>query len=287
MNRRRTSARGSYVKGIILLAVLLVGLFIYNKVSREGVPGYVVDVFSDQSVDVREVDQYSEAEQDSVRKAAAGFWTYRSERDGKDMPMAVRDRIELRENGIIWRVRTETLYLPSGDSTSFTHISHAFLIPFGRLDAGMSVSEVHFIGLVWIHDNDTCYTPIHKKIPDFDSHAWTRVAFRNWIHQSIDTTFILHGREYSPYGDADLAAFFPAGAIGLIDSINIGQCPHSLTHGGLVKEAVLEDVKDMTVDARLEERVRRLVDTYYIDYCLKPVLEKRSTGTAPATGTIE
>ncbi|MBD3393202.1 MAG: hypothetical protein GF418_13815 [Chitinivibrionales bacterium] len=43
----------------------------------------------------------------------------------------------------------------------------------------------------------------------------------------------------------------------------------------------------MTVDARLEERVRRLVDTYYIDYCLKPVLEKRSTGTAPATGTIE
>ncbi len=278
MKRRPSRARSSYTKGILLLVGLVLAFYVYHKVSKEGIPTQFVDMFGEPTIDLRSVKKFQEAQQDSVRKALAGFWTYRSERGGPDMPMAVDDRIELKDNGITWRVRTETLFLPSGDSARLTQISHAFLVPFGITDpkTQLVISEVHFIGLIWAHGTDTCYVPVHKKIPDFDSFAWTRVASRSWLHRRSDEALELFGSLYKPYDGADKTRFFPEKSIGLIDSINVRQCLPGLTKAQLVREALLSDVRKVTVARRTVEDVRRIVKDYYVPYCLKPLVAERA-----------
>jgi hypothetical protein len=289
MNRRPARARAPYAKSIVLLIALVLAFYIYNKVSKEGIAGRIVEMFGQPEVNLAEIKQFDDSQKKQILHGAAGFWTYRSERGGSDMPMGLDDRIELKDNGIVWRVRTETLFLPSGDSTIFVHISHAFLNPFGRANEedGLALSEVHFIGLIWIHGADTCYVPTHKKVANFDDQVWTRSAIGSWLHRMDNGALELDGHKYSRYPDSARVRFFPGGAIDLIDSINIRECPPGMTLSGLIREALVRDLETVTVAQRTADDVQKLTERYYVDFCLKPLVISRTGGISRKKGRVD
>jgi hypothetical protein len=286
MHRRPAWARASYAKSIVLLVVLVLAFYIHNKVSKEGVPSQLVEMFGQPEVNLAEIEQFADSEKRAILREAAGFWTYRSARGGRDMPMAVDDRIELKDNGIVWRVRTETLFLPSGDSTVFVQIAHAFLNPFGGA-SGLTLSELHFIGLIWIHDADTCYVPTHKKLADFDEQVWTRSVIGNWLHRMDDGAFELDGKGYDRYPDSARAMFFPEGQIDLIDSINIKECSPDVTRPALIREALVRDAEAVSVGQRAADEVRRIAEDYYTEFCLRPLVISRTGGISRKKGKME
>jgi hypothetical protein len=246
---------GSFTKALILAIILVFSFFMYTRISKDGLPRQVLDIFDEGKVDFTKLEQYTGEQKDSIKAAIAGFWVYESDSAG---PLHLRDRIELKDNGIAWRTIQYRVVFPAGESESLTHIQHAYCNPYAPAgeSPGHMYAESRIIRQVYVYQNDTCYGQSHEDAI--------------WELRADGTRFELKGRRYASYGDRDLAIFFPEGAIDLIDDITVEKCPVGVTVPIIMRGAIIAHARADTVAVRDSAWVAALGADYYTPLCLVP-----------------
>jgi hypothetical protein len=214
-----------------------------------------------------------------IKKKNAGFW-YCNDVRGKQMPfLSVSDRIELKDNGIFWRVRHDMIHLPSGDSIDFSAITNGYMQPFykSKTHADSIVCQVHFIGQVMIAGNDTCYIehtrmsddPKKSVMPDIlrtpQRQAGEVASDTAWDIVADGKRFGFDGRDYSAFDTAGpaLYSFFPKGATKLVGKISVVQCSNEMYLEMFAKQAIVKDFAAMSVQERTQQEILNDIDTYY------------------------
>lgn len=246
------------LKGIVLALLLVVLLVFYSRVVQNGVPEQFGGLFDTSYDDGRHLEQFERPVRDAYKKKYAGFW--HAEEMLSDA-IRLKDRLELKDNGIIWQVLHYQMRLPGGDSTSFTHVRHAYLDPYGRdtRDTTEVVGEMHIIGQVYYASDDTCYGPSGENLL--------------WKVGRTQEGLRFHGRDYASYETASLDTFFPAGAIKLIDNINVPKCPEKTGLRSFLHLRLARAFQKMNPSANPEDKVKELLHQYYAPIILDPMVE--------------
>lgn len=205
--------------------------------------------------------RYTEAEKEQQKKVVAGFWT---RLDDSTSNPRVRDRIELKENGIVWRVIATMYRLPSTASASLYTIEYAYCNPFGLegTDTSISVHEYSVIRQSQVFGADSCYNP---------GQINTIVGLR-----LLDTsTLEFNGQRYHRYDSTDLSLFFPPHLIDLIDKLNVRQCSATTNPVRLIREALITDMQlpALSQEQRTISETEQLTRTYYWPYCFTTLKE--------------
>jgi len=200
----------SLARPLIMLAALAVAFLLYYAVTRKGMPTdftYMFDAVDTEGA--HEWAPFTEAQQDSVRRALAGF--RESERIDSLGPVTLRllDRLELKDNGIFWQVRQYTV---AGEVTGrFSHVLNGYLIPFGasRKTPGKLLSDVRIIRQAYVAGADTCYGPSQ--------------ADSTWKLYTGNGGFGWKNVRFAPYEGA-LTAFFEPGIIDIPENLYTREC---------------------------------------------------------------
>jgi hypothetical protein len=215
----------------------------------------------------------------AYRKKSAGFWQCSGVPSRQCPFMSVSDRIELKDNGIFWRVRRDVAHLLSGDSVDFVTITNGYMQPFykSKTCSDSILCQVHFIGQVMISGNDTCYTE-HARMSDDPKKSIMpdilRTPQRQQGQVAADTAWdIVVGpkgigmeeRSYSAYDTAGAAlySFFPKGATKLVGNISVARCANTVSLENSVKNALIKDFAGTTVESRTQDNIVQTVNTYY------------------------
>jgi hypothetical protein len=232
-------------------------------------------ILTETGVDKYKRGEFDEARQDSLRKTLAGFWTWDDTGAG-DRAARLCDRIEVKDNGIIWQVQQYWIRLPSGDTTAMTLVHQAFLTPFAWLDQQQKilVCEVRILKKVRISGRDTCYIPaVEKTVGMSEKEASYYPTMESTWHITVnDGRFNWEGREYTSWGSRDLSLFFPKGAVKLVDDIRIVQCSGKSPDRVVLREKIAADVATDIAATRTNADIARTLQRYYLPYCLQPLL---------------
>ncbi len=270
---RKPTSKNSFVKGIVLLVALVIGFVFYSR-SDELIAGLtgVLNEIEEPS----EVDPFEEERKKEITESLAGFWTHDSEEGSDHRNMSVHDRIELIDNGIIWRVKTEEYYLPAGDTASLTTIIQAFLHPgFFAEESTQTIScDIRVLKKVLIHNNDTCYKPVYSQQEDGwkQDTVWYPLDEQTWYVRRNGDSLFLDGKIYQSYGDKPLDRFFPEGAIDLVDNIAVERCPSRLIETVFVRNQIAQSITELSEAHKDSAAVVKLLDSYYVPFCMKPII---------------
>jgi hypothetical protein len=139
----------------------------------------------------------------------AGFWQY--DRAANDTNPGIRDRIEIKDNGIIWRVIIYKFPTPTSDTNIFVKASTGYLRPFAsnKDNPSLLTFDLHIIRQTFA-GKDTCYSN-----PNPDT-TWEILRLANGLQTGNIT--------YTPFDTSDMSHFFPKGAVAMVDAITVNQC---------------------------------------------------------------
>jgi hypothetical protein len=274
----KSASQKSYQKALLLAIAFVVVLIIANSLLKfVSHPGNIFRPHMDGGIA-----NFIELNTDEIalmRKKTAGFWQCNGVRGQQTPFLSVSDRIELKDNGIFWRVRCDVAHLPSGDSVDFITITNGYMQPYSRSKtcADSILCQVHFIGQVIIDGNDTCYLE-HARMSDDPKKSVVPEILRTPQRQqgevAADTAwdiiikgkvFALEGRSYAPYDTAGAAlySFFPRGATKLVGKISVPPCANTVSMENSVKKALVHDMAGTSVESRTQENIVKTVNTYY------------------------
>jgi hypothetical protein len=170
--------------------------------------------------------RFSEEQKTIYLKGLAGFWTFDLEKMAGGKLVSKKDRLEIKENGIVWQVVEWKMTMPVADTAAtFTHIRTAYINPYG-ISRGDTLSDAYVLSQAFICGNDTC----------FGGYNYSEL----WQISRRGGDLMISKRNYRPYR-GDLTAFFPPGAVDLVESSE-KQLYYDTIAGG-VKETKLNFVK--------------------------------------------
>jgi hypothetical protein len=255
MNRK--SSKETTLRGLVLLGVLIVLVIFLSKIDI--LTKYAETIFSVNSFSSS--DSGATTATDSLRveyyNLVAGFWEHSS--------ADLYDRIELKDNGIIWQYTEKTFAFPYNVSKKITRVLTSFLSPM-RFGAGnYAMSNLRIIRETWIGYNnppDTCY----------GKNFYDIVANTSFSSDALghDTLFF-DGVAYTRY-KGELKDFFPDGVILLVDDIRLRSCSKLNPLQDWLRENLSYSFNDREIpfDA-LKFEQEQLLKKYYIPYCLSKV----------------
>jgi hypothetical protein len=214
-------------------------------------------------------DSFDEKKKEELKARNAGFWQFASDTNTDNSMIYMTDRFELKTNGIFWQVKEYTIGLPSKKTTRFMHIVNGYMNPFAKADKSFDsiVCDVHIIRQAFIMGRDTCYGPSKTDT--------------TWVVIADGKRFKLDDRAYSSYDTAGAAlyAFFPKGALEIVDKVTIYQCPKAAGFQEYAKNAVAADMVTVKVEKLTPDAVQKIIDAYYrffLEYTLTTSLEQGS-----------
>jgi hypothetical protein len=196
---------------------------------------------------------FDDKKKEELKKRNGGFWQFASDTNTDNATFYMTDRIELKTNGIFWQVSEYTLGLPSKQTARFTKIVQGYLNPFAKEGKSLDtlVCDVHIIRQAYIMGKDTCYGPSNTDT--------TMVVVAN------GKRFEFEGKVYAPYDTAGpaLSAFFPKGAVDIVDKISIHQCQNASGFDNYAKNAIAADMVTVTAEKLTTDAVQKIIDAYY------------------------
>ena len=264
------SASKSYTKAAVMLAAIVgIVLFMSIKPDPKSFEAFFSGLGQTSTMNINRHDMppaYEEAQKDSIKKTFAGFWTYDGEFSDH---VQLFDRIEFKDNGIIWRFTKWTVELPSGDTATVAQMTQAYASPYAPL-AGDPLTincEAQVIKQVNMHAADTVYGTV------FPPELWT-IALR-------DSAFELGGRPYTSYGDSSLADFFPSGMVNLVADGRVVRSPVDFPVLEWLRAELVEDAKKLLPSSD-PARIRQVVAEWYVPLCLRMAYAAPTGGTIPA-----
>lgn len=283
--RKRSSASGSYIKAMVMLAVLVFVYLIATTVKQKGLGAFGGMFQVGETISESPFDKLDDDGKRRLMVAIARFW----ERD-LDTGIAWlggRDAIELQSSGILWRVVDRWAVLPDGDTARFRHTYDAFLRPFGWAVDGDSVltCDVRILRQMRTHGSDTCYGPRDVDI--------------TWHVGIVDGAIALSGQPFSTY-QGDVYEFFPEGAVQALEdayrasdkrvlrsaykvdsgssviklsrplgdkgsqvNFDLDSCPGDLSFAAYARDRIAAVVETRQPGPFSEEHVRALLDSTY------------------------
>jgi hypothetical protein len=208
----RLSSQSSFMKVLFLGIVLALVLVATHRLQRNGLPGALNDLLSQsQSARPGQYAPLNESEQTAHGRRLAGFWSAELRGQSEAGSFDGWDRIELKDNGIVWRVTHYTLRLPGGDSVYYQRTYDAYLRPFGWVKEKDSVlaCDVRILRQATIAGPDTCFGPGPLDV------VWD-VGMRS------PAPAFAAAVEYQSYS-GDIKKFFPADAIAMLQRAYNGE----------------------------------------------------------------
>jgi len=236
------------MRGLMLLAILVALCMVLSKI--DVLIGYAEQVFSAKSLSYSTTDDA--ATTDSLRheyyNLIAGFWEHSSNN--------LYGRMELKDNGIIWQYTEKTFAFPDNSSKKITRAWTGFLSPSRFGENNYASSNLRVIRETWFMP-DTCY----------GRNFYDIVANTDF---SNDTLFF-DSVPYTRY-TGELADFFPAGALALVDDIKVRPCNKINPLADWLRQnlAYSFDGREIPFDA-LKFEQEQLLKKYYIPYCLSRI----------------
>lgn len=193
---------GSGIKNVfltLLIATCLAGLY-YGFVHLK-----VIIAKSPQQVRLyyKKAYRFSEQEKAGFLRNHAGLWQFNIETliDGKVVKKT--DRIEIKNNGIVWQVIEWTIPMPSDSTITFCQIRTAYLKPYGVV-GGDSIVDAFVLSQAFINGTDTCIG------------SWNYPEL--WSFRMAGSALTLNRRQYAIY-NGELDNFFPAGSVSFVESV--------------------------------------------------------------------
>lgn len=216
----------------------------------------------------------SEEDHTPIRKEIMGYWVLDYEKDGR----IITDRIELLENGIMWRVYTESVTLPSGKKNNLTLISQSYIRPLLEFvdDPKHYFCEGTFVKKVAIIGDDTCFV----------SRSRNDIWVENMTIKRINKEKLLvDKREYRQYKNSDLTKFFPKDALSLVDKLAMGRCAHLGEAHTIIRNFITGDITESTYNSK------DVIEKYFVPLSLQTFLHKEilreKIGNYTLTVTLE
>ncbi|MBD3317994.1 MAG: hypothetical protein GF344_19595 [Chitinivibrionales bacterium] len=281
MLQRNKPNQSAFLKAVVLGAALVLGLVFYTRIPKT--VGAINQLFLQIDNGEAPADTLLEAQKDSVRSVFAGFWIHNGSGGNHRPHIHLDDRIELQQNGIIWRTLTETLTLPSGRKFRHSSIKHSYLVPFARSeeDSGSVLCQVASIKRARIFKGDTCYeVVVHEEVSGFNNQKVEVRESTVWDLKRAGEKLLVDGRPYQPYGDPDLSGFFPKNMLGVVDDITVRPCSKEEGKRALVRRAIGKDLAGIRGE-RSAETVSGIINEYYAPECLRPLLLELTGGAKP------
>ncbi len=196
---------------------------------------------------------FDEKKKEELKARNAGFWHFSSDTNTGNSMIYLTDRFELKPNGIFWQVKEYTIGLPSKKSVRFMHIVNGYMNPFAKADKTVDsiICDVRVIRQVYIMDKDTCYGPSNMDT--------------TWVVVADGKRFGLDNKTYFPYDTAGAAlyAFFPKGALDIVDKITIYQCRKAAWFPAFAQNAVAADMVTVKVEKLSPDALQKIIDAYY------------------------
>ena len=198
----RKSPKNAVFRSFVLIAAFVVLLSLMGRIGE--LTDYFESVFAESSFEAAM--EATDSLRNDYYNLIVGFWEHSSD--------TLNDRIELLDNGIIWRFTEQNFNFPYNVRGEIARVSHAYLMPvrFGEDDDNFAVSNLRIIREVWFMP-DTCFGNSFYDIV-------AKTSFRN------DTLFF-DGVPYTRY-EGELTEFFPAGSLNLlgvnIQALSIPSC---------------------------------------------------------------
>jgi hypothetical protein len=146
-----------------------------------------------------------------------------------------------------------TLGLPSKKTARFMKIVTGYLNPFAKDGKSLDtiICDAHIIRQVFLMGNDTCYGPSNTDTTWLVIANGKRLELDKRVYASYDTS-----------GQA-LYAFFPTGALSIVDKISIYQCSRAMGFQTFAKAAIAADMVTVTVEKLTPDAVQKIIDAYY------------------------
>jgi hypothetical protein len=201
-------SNSGYMKALMGIVLIIMVIVLINNLSKKAdLQDY--SKYKAKIGNYKNLNPFSEPQKDSVSKEIAGFWQYN--KAAEDTNPGISDRIEIKDNGIIWRVITYKYLTPTNDTTVFVKASTAYLRPFAsnRDNSSFLTFDLHIIRQTFA-GKDTCYSN-----PNPDT-TWEILRTVNGLQTGNLT--------YTPFDTSDLVHFFPAGAVAMVDAVSVDPC---------------------------------------------------------------
>ncbi|MBN1761093.1 MAG: hypothetical protein JW863_22380 [Chitinispirillaceae bacterium] len=247
---KKGSSKSSFVQAVLLIVFLVLGYLGYSVLKKGGLTAGLNSFLDTDISDFRSLQSMKEEQKTALQKAFGGFWVYRT--TSEDAPVQKEERLELRDNGIIWQVIRWQVVYPDADTAVYYHVRHGYLNPYSiAADEKSVVCEVRTIRQVFIVDGDTCFGK-----SQVDELWQTRIS---------DSLLIMNRRRYQVY-TGELVDFFPEGMIDLIDKLIINDCTHGFGLGQVVREHLQNCYQN--------NEWTRSCDTNYLQQALSGYFEK-------------
>jgi hypothetical protein len=182
---------------VLLAALCCIGIYGFMRAINNAVKGPKrVELY------YKGAQRFSEESKPRYLKGIAGFWTFDLEKIAGGKLISKRDRLEIKENGIVWEVVEWKMTMPGADSAeTFYHIRTAFINPYGVLK-GDSLSDAYILSQEFIGAGDTCFGGYNY------SELWQISRRGEYLEISK--------RNYRLY-KGDIEDFFPHGIIDLVE----------------------------------------------------------------------
>jgi hypothetical protein len=214
---------------------------------------------------------FDDKKKEALKARNAGFWQYASDTNSDNSMIYFTDRFELKPNGIFWQVKEYTIGLPSRKTARFMHIVNGYMNPFAMADKSLDsiVCDVRIIRQAFVMGNDTCYGPSNTDT--------------TWQVAANGKKFGLNGHAYAPYDTSGpaLFAFFPKGALEIVDKITIYQCSKAASFAGYAKTVIAADMVTVKVEKLAPDAIQKIIDAYYRFFLEATILSSLEIGQKP------
>lgn len=201
-------SNSGYTKALMGIALITMIVLLINNLSKKAeLQDY--SKYKAKINNYKNLIPFSEQQKDSVSKEVAGFWQFNKAAEGTNP--GITDRIEIKDNGIIWRVVTYKYLTPTNDTAIFVKASTAYLRPFAsnKDNPSFLTFDLHIIRQTFA-GKDTCYSN-----PNPDT---------TWEILRSDTELQTGNTTYTPFDTSDLMHFFPEGSIAMVDAVTVNPC---------------------------------------------------------------
>ena len=225
----------------MLLGVLIILVFSLGKI--DVLTRYADSIFAPRVYE--DTNDGLEEQRQQYYDMIAGFWVHESD--------FLYDKIELKDNGIIWQHSKMTFLFPYNVYGNIERVSTSYLMPVKIDNDRSAVSNQRVIRETWIKEN-ICYG---RNFYDL----LTNTDYRN------DTLFV-EGISYIRY-EGEIENFFEEGVLDLVDDIKLRRCTFGFPLQDWLRENISNsfDARDIPFDA-LKFEQEELVKKFYVPYCL-------------------
>jgi len=249
----KDKGRTAIVKAGVLTIGLIFGLIAYSKISTTDMSAKLLTMFDETGSKYTNRIEFPETTKVELKKTFAGFWTFQSSPDANPR---IDDRIELKDNGIVWQISRVDYTLPSGAVTSIMNIVFGYNDPFSLSDKDSSFTVCNYVKVrqIWIYDNDTCYGQSNEA--------------GVWVVRMEDGSINRNGRNYDSFGNGDLSQFFPSNnLIPLVDKVDLPACPPQTNRLTFIRGKLNEDLTQWGAAKKDVAGILTILNEYYIPFC--------------------